>query len=52
MSPSASRIAFKGFDETHAVENIVLEDVVVNGRPLVRADVKTNAFVRNIIVKS
>jgi hypothetical protein len=45
------RVEFKGFDETHAVENVVLEDVVVNGRTLARADVKTNAFVKNLTVR-
>ena len=44
------RVEFKGFDETHAVENVVLEDVVVNGRPLAGADVKTNAFVKKVVV--
>jgi hypothetical protein len=42
------RVEFKGFDATHAVENVHLEDVVVNGRPLAWADVKTNAFVRGL----
>jgi hypothetical protein len=45
------RVEFKGFDETHAIENVVLEDVVVNGRPLVETDLKTNAFVRKITVR-
>lgn len=42
------RVEFKGFDATHAVENVHLEDVVVNGRPLAWPDVKTNAFVRGL----
>jgi len=45
------RVELKGFDETHAVENVVFEDVFVNGRPLAAADVKTNPFVRNVAVK-
>jgi len=44
-------VELKGFDETHAVENVVFEDVFVNGRPLAAADVKTNPFVRNVAVK-
>lgn len=42
------RVELHGFDETHAVENVVFENAVVNGRPLSSADVKTNAFVRNV----
>ena len=42
------RVELHGFDETHAVENVVFEGVVVNGKPLSPADVKTNAFVRNV----
>ena len=45
------RIEFKGFDATHRVEHIVLEDVVVNGRPLVQAEVRTNAFVSGVTVR-
>jgi len=44
-------VELQGFDETHAVENVVFEDVVVNGKPLAPADVKTNAFSRNIRVE-
>ena len=42
------RVEFKGFDETHQIENIQLENVTVNSRPLTPADIKTNAFVRQI----
>ena len=42
------RVELHGFDETHAVENVVFEGVVVNGKPLSPTDVKTNAFVRNV----
>jgi hypothetical protein len=45
------RVEFKGFDATHVVENVVLENVVVNGRPLLRSDVKTNAFVREVSIR-
>jgi hypothetical protein len=41
-------IELKGFDETHAVENVLFQNVVVNGAPLSEADVKTNSFVRNV----
>ena len=42
------RVELHGFDEAHAVENVVFEGVVVNGKPLSPTDVKTNAFVRNV----
>jgi hypothetical protein len=42
------RVELHGFDQTHAVEDVVFEGVVVNGKPLSPADVKTNAFVRNV----
>ena len=44
-------VELKGFDDTHAVENVVFEHVVVNGQPLAPAQVKTNAFVRGIAVR-
>jgi hypothetical protein len=45
------RIELTGFDEAHAVEDVVFQDVRVNGRPLAPADVKANAFVRNVSVR-
>ncbi len=45
------QINFTGFDEGHAVENVVLDDVVVNGTPLTRADIKANAFVRAVSLR-
>jgi hypothetical protein len=45
------RIELHGFDETHAVENVLFQGVVVNGKPLVQTDVKGNAFVRNLRVR-
>jgi hypothetical protein len=44
------QIELNGFDETHAVSDVAFQDVLVNGRPLTRADVKTNASVRNVSV--
>lgn len=41
------RIEWKGFDEAHAVRDVVFQDVLVQGRQLTRADVKANAFVQN-----
>jgi len=45
------RIELNGFDETHVVSDVLFQNVEVNGRPLARADVKTNAFVRNVSMK-
>ena len=45
------RVELKGFDATHAVEDVVFEDVTVNGQRLSPADVKTNAFVRQVTVR-
>ena len=45
------RIELNGFDETHAVSDVVFQNVQVNGRPLTRADVKANAFVQNVSVR-
>ncbi len=45
------RVELLGFDETHAVENVLFENVLVNGKPLSPADVKTNAFVRGVMYR-
>lgn len=45
------QVALQGFDETHAVENVVFENVVVNGKPLAPTDVKTNAFVKKVVYR-
>jgi hypothetical protein len=45
------RVELKGYDETHLVENVVFDRVVANSRPLTSVDVKTNLFVRNVIIR-
>jgi len=45
------RVQLQGFDETHLVENVLFQDVVVNGAALAAADVKTNAFVKGVILR-
>lgn len=42
------RVDLQGFDATHVVENVLFDNVVVNGRRLSAKDVKTNAFVKNV----
>jgi len=48
---SPLKIELRGFDPTHAVENVIFRNVVVNGQPLTRAAVKSNAFVRNVTIE-
>ena len=45
------RVELKGFDDTHAIENVSFQSVVVNGKPLTSADVRKNEFVRNVRVQ-
>ena len=45
------RVELKGFDAAHAVEQVVFEDVVVNGLPLSRTNVRANAFVSDIAIR-
>jgi hypothetical protein len=45
------RVDLRGFDETHRVESVVFDNVVVNGKPLSSDDVKTNAFVTKVKVR-
>jgi hypothetical protein len=45
------RVELVGFDETHLVEDLLFQDVVINGMPLVQADIQRNAFTRNLRVQ-
>jgi len=45
------RVELVGFDKDHAVDHVAFEDVVVSGRPLNAADVKSNAFVTGVTVR-
>ena len=44
------RLEFTGFSETNAIENVALTNVVINDKPLKPAEIKSNAFVRNVKV--
>jgi hypothetical protein len=44
------QIELTGFDETHAVSDVVFQDIRVNGKPLTPAEVQSNAFVRGVRV--
>ena len=45
------RVELAGFDQAHIVEDVLFENVVVNGSPLLRADIQANAFTRNVHVR-
>jgi hypothetical protein len=42
------RVSLEGFDDTHLIENVDFDHVMVNGSELLPTMVKTNAFVRNV----
>jgi len=44
------KIELTGFDDAHAVTNVLFQDVRINGKPLTAEDVKSNAFVRGVRV--
>jgi polygalacturonase len=44
-------VAFEGFDEKHAVEDVLLQNVVVNGKPLTKEMIKMNSYVRNVTIR-
>ncbi len=44
------RLEFTGFSEANVIENVTLTNVVINGRSLKQAEIKSNAFVRNVKV--
>jgi polygalacturonase len=44
------KVEFTGFSETNAVANVTLDNVVINGSPLKRENIKSNAFVRDVKV--
>jgi len=44
------RIEMNGFDAEHAVEGAAFQNVTLNGKPLTPADVKSNAFVKDLRV--
>jgi hypothetical protein len=43
------RVELKGFDETHRVENVLFDNVMINEHPLNPSDIKTNAFATKIV---
>ncbi len=45
------RIELQGFDANHAVENVLFQNVTIDGQPITPANVKQNDFVRGVVVK-
>lgn len=45
------RIELQGFDADQAIEDVVFQNVSVNGKPIGLGDVKQNDFVRRVVVK-
>jgi polygalacturonase len=48
---SPPRVELQGSDDAHLIEDVLFQDVTVNGKPLVRADIQANAFTRNLRVR-
>lgn len=42
---------FLGYDKEHAVRNVLLENITLNGKPMTDADVRKNEFVYDVTVK-
>ena len=47
---SPLKIELQGYDAEHQVENVAFRAVLLNGKPLTTADVKSNPFVRNVTI--
>ena len=49
--PLHKEIEFLGYDAEHAINNVLIENVVINGRKVTLEDVVMNDFVYNVTVK-
>ena len=49
--PLHKEIEFLGYDADHAINNVLIENVVINGRKVALEDVVMNDFVYNVTVK-
>lgn len=47
---SPGLIELLGYDAEHLVQNVLFRNVVLNGRPITRDDIRTNDFVRNVTI--
>ena len=44
-------VELAGADADHGVSDVTFQNILVNGQPLTQNDVKTNAFVRDVMIK-
>ena len=51
VTTEKTRIELQGFDAGHRVEEVTFQNVLINRQPLELGQVKTNDFVRGIVVK-
>ncbi len=49
--PLQKGIEFLGYDVDHAITNVLVDNVVINGKKVVRADIVTNDYVYGVTVK-
>lgn len=49
--PLEAGMEFLGFDEGHAIKNVLIENVVVQGKKVTKEDIVMNEFVYNVEVK-
>lgn len=50
-SPMPPQIELKGFDASHGIDGVTFQNVVINGQPLSKGQVKSNEYVRGVVVK-
>jgi hypothetical protein len=45
------QIELRGFDAGHGIDGVTFNDVVINGEPLVAAEIKANEFAKDVVVR-
>jgi len=48
--PLHGEFEFLGYDADHAINNVLVENVVVHGKKIVKEDIRMNSFVYNVTV--
>ncbi len=48
LQTQGGQIILNGFDEQHAIRNVIFKNCLANGKPIPKADVEVNAFVYEI----
>jgi len=51
VSRTPPQIELRGFDAGHGIDGVKFDDVVINGAPLVAAEIKANEFAKDVIVR-